>query len=146
MFTIDASVWVNADSPAEAEQPASRALLDALFGRGVMIFEPTLLPVELAGVIARVRGDAELAQAMSTALVALPSIQWVALDDALVETAVRLAATHRLRGADAVYAAVAQKYDCKLVSLDKEHLARLTSVVRTMTPSAALDELNRSDS
>ena len=37
----------------------------------------------------------------------------------------RLAAEHGLRGADAVYAAVAIEAGCTLVSLDGEHLTRL---------------------
>lgn len=138
MFTIDASVWVNADSPAEPEHPSSRALLDTLFARHVKIVVPTLLSVELAGVIARTRGDSGLAQEMAVALLALPSLLWVALDESLARQAAELAARHRLRGADAVYAAVALAHHCTLVSLDGEHLTRLTSIVRTLAPADAL--------
>ncbi len=142
MFTIDASVWVNADSPAELQHLSSRALLDRLFASGMTIVVPTLLPVELAGVIARIREDSDLARDMTLALLALPSLRWVALDEPLARQAAELAAKYRLRGADAVYAAVALAHDCILVSLDLEHLTRLTSVVRTLTPADALAGLN----
>ena len=141
MFTIDASVWVNAYSPAEPHQPSSLALITTLFTRGTTVFVPTLLPVELAGVIARTRGTLDLAQSISTAVRALPFLKWVPLDEPFAEEAVKLAARHRLRGADAVYAAVALLHKCDLVSLDGEHLSRLTGVVKTMTPSDTLIQL-----
>lgn len=141
MFTIDASVWVNADSPAEPEHFSSRALLDTLFVRGTKIVVPTLLSVEIAGVISRTRGDQDLAEQMAVALVALPSLLWIALDQSLARQATELAAKYRLRGADAVYAAVSLAHGCTLVSLDQEHLTRLTSVVRTLAPASALAEL-----
>jgi predicted nucleic acid-binding protein len=141
VFTIDASVWVNADSPTEPHQPDSRALLDLLFARGLPIFIPTLLPAELAGAIARTRGDSALAEEMAKAILSLSGIRWIALDDALAQRATELAARHRLRGADSVYAAVALLHGCELVSLDREHLTRLTAVVPTLTPAEALARL-----
>ena len=81
---------------------------------------------------------------MAEALLALPSVRWVALDDSLARLAAELAAKHRLRGADAVYAAVALSHRCELVSLDQEHLTRLTSVVNTMIPSEALARIQNS--
>jgi predicted nucleic acid-binding protein len=94
--------------------------------------------VELAGAIARTRGDSDLAQQMAAALLALPSLQWVSLDGPLADQAAQLAAQYRLRGADAVYAAVAWASGCNLISLDQEHLTRLGTVVPTMTPSDAI--------
>ena len=144
MFTIDASVWVNAESPAEPGQPESRALLDALFASRQRIIVPTLLPVEIAGVIARSRTDSALGARMAAVIFNIPMLQWVDLDEAFARQAADLAAAHRLRGADAVYAAVAVAHGCDLVSLDREHLTRLTAVVRTLTPADALTRLRSS--
>ena len=134
-------MWVNADSPAEPHQAESRALLDLLFARGLPIVVPILLPVELAGAIARTRGDSALAEEMAKVVLALPAVRWIAVDDALARRAAELAARHRLRGADAVYAAVALSHRCDLVSLDREHLTRLATVVPTLTPADALTRL-----
>jgi predicted nucleic acid-binding protein len=71
VFTIDASVWLNADSPAEPHHPESWALLDLLLARAVSIVVPTLLPAEVAGAIARTRGDPVLAEQMATTLLRL---------------------------------------------------------------------------
>jgi len=138
MFTVDASVWVNAESPTEPGYRDSRGLLDVLFAAGTIVVLPTLLLAELAGVISRTRGDSILARRMVAAVATLPQITWVDLDGIGAADAAELAAAHRLRGADAVYAAVARTHGCTLVSLDREHLTRLGPAVRTITPADAL--------
>lgn len=145
MFTVDASVWVNADSPAEPGQPAGRALLDSLIASGTTIVVPTLLAVEVAGAISRTRGDSKLASEMATALLGLPLLRWVALDELLAQQAADFAAFHRLRGADALCAAVALSAGCELISLDQEHLTRLKNVVTTLTPADALQRIKDAD-
>lgn len=135
MLTIDASVWVNADSPHEPASAASRAFLDRIAAAQTRIIVPTLLRVEVAGAISRVRKDAPLALEYSERLSALPFVRWIALDDSMAARAAALAAAHGLRGADAVYAAVALAHDCELISLDHEHLTRLATVLRVRTPS-----------
>jgi len=62
------------------------------------------------------------------------------LDEPLDQRASTIAAHQALRGADAVYAAVAQQQGCAF-SLDNEHLTRLAGVVETRTPADLLTEL-----
>jgi predicted nucleic acid-binding protein len=138
MLTIDASVWLNADSPIEAGHPESRALMDWVAKYQIPVFVPTLLRIEVAGAISRTRGDAALARDYSAQLALLPFIRWVALDDLLAAQAAELAAGHGLRGADAVYAAVAAVSGCTLVTLDREHLTRLVGAIPTIRPAEAL--------
>jgi predicted nucleic acid-binding protein len=52
-----------------------------------------------------------------------------------------LAAQHGLRGADAVYAAVAHEVGSTLVTLDNEHLTRLVNLITVYTPAVALAAL-----
>ncbi|MYD74769.1 MAG: type II toxin-antitoxin system VapC family toxin [Chloroflexi bacterium] len=52
-----------------------------------------------------------------------------------------MAAQHGLRGADAVYAAVAKQAASTLITLDNEHLTRLTDIITTCIPAAVLDGL-----
>jgi predicted nucleic acid-binding protein len=119
----------------------SRRLLDKLIALRAQIIVPTLLPIELAGAISRVRGDIALAADMASAMLALPTLRFIALDERLARTSAELAARNRLRGADEVYAAVALTYRCELVSLDHEHLTRLKTVVSTITPLEALAKI-----
>lgn len=140
MLTIDASVWLNADSPHEPNQAASRAFLDRVAVERLRVFAPTLLGVEVAAAISRTRNDPTLARDFATSLIALPFVTFVSLDEPLAAMATELAAVHKLRGADAVYAAVALAHRCDLVSLDREHLTRLSGVLRTVSPEQWLAE------
>lgn len=134
MLTIDASVWVNADSPAEVGSGESRAFLEHVATSGIPVVVPTLLCVEVAAAISRARRDPVLAREYSDRLALLPFIRWVALDESLARHAATLAAAHALRGADAVYAAVAIAHRCELISLDQEHLQKMPGVLRVRAP------------
>ena len=124
MWTIDASVWTNADSPTESGSELSRVFLSHIASTRSLVVVPTLLRVEVAGAISRIRQDPALGLAYADRLGRLPFIQWIALDASLSERAAYLAAERGLRGADAVYAAVAVAHGCQLVSMDRNHLNR----------------------
>ncbi len=138
MYTIDASVHVSALNPTEAGSADSRAFLAQVQRQRVLLFCPTLLLVEVAAVIARVLGDAGRAVALAMELRGWPNQTLVSLDEPLADRAADLAATARLRGADAVYAAVAQQYGTVLVTLDRQQLERLPPVVKTARPADVL--------
>lgn len=72
----------------------------------------------------------------------LRHIQFVPIDDGLAHEAAELAADRALRGADAVYVAVARRHGCALVTLDRLQRERAAAVVRTLTPAEALAELD----
>jgi len=63
------------------------------------------------------------------------------LDEVCALHALTLAAQHGLRGADAVYAAVAREAGSTLVTLDDEHLTRLVNLMTVCTPAVALAAL-----
>jgi len=135
MYTIDASVHISALNPTEAGSADSRAFLAQVQRQRVPLFCPTLLLVEVAAAIARVIDDAGRAVALATELRGWSNQTLVSLDESLADRAADLAATARLRGADAVYAAVAQQYGTVLVTLDRQQLERLPSVVKTARPA-----------
>ena len=73
------------------------------------------------------------------AAAALPHVTLVSLTAAVARLAADLAATHRLRGADAIYVAVARRYGTTIVSRDDEQRARGAAVVACQTPEEALE-------
>lgn len=141
MYTIDASVWVNAFDQREPGHLMSRQFLEALRDQALPIILPNLVLAEVAGAISRTRQAPVQAQAFAAALRQLPHVTIRLLDDICASHALTLAARHGLRGADAVYAAVAHEAGSTLITLDKEHLARLANLVTACTPSAALAAL-----
>jgi predicted nucleic acid-binding protein len=141
MYTIDASVHVSALNPAEADSPASQSFLALVRQQHLPLLCPTLLLAEVAAAVTRVFGDPGRAIALAAAVRNLPGQTLVPLDGALADRAAHLAATARLRGADAVYAAVAQQYGTTLVTLDRQQLDRLPAAIRTVRPSDIVREL-----
>jgi predicted nucleic acid-binding protein len=137
MFTIDASVYVSALNPTEADSIDSRAFLDLVLIHGEEVVVPTLLRVEVAAALARALSEPRLAVELAEAVSALPGYAWMALDASLAEESAALAAEHRLRGTDAVYAAVARRGGMTLVTRDRQQLERLSGLVPTLTPAAA---------
>lgn len=59
----------------------------------------------------------------------------------LAQQATDLAAQHRLRGSDAVYAAVALRFGSTLVTLDKQQSERVAGAVATLWPAEALAQI-----
>jgi predicted nucleic acid-binding protein len=141
MYTIDASVHISALNPAEADSAVSRAFLARVRQHHIALFSPTLLLVEVSAAVARVWDDAGRAVALAQILHGLPNQILVPLDEALADRAIELAAKARLRGADAVYAAVAEQYGTTLVTLDRRQLDRLPPEVRTACPADVLRDL-----
>jgi predicted nucleic acid-binding protein len=138
-YTVDASVFVNAFNPLEEGHAKSLAILSAIQERGDPVIVPALLVPEIASAVARATDDSDAAIQYAHATAALPHLTLVSLTTAVARQAAELAATHGLRGADAVYVAVARRYGTTLVSRDAEQLARGATVVGCLTPEEALN-------
>ena len=141
MFTVDASVHLNALNAAEPGSSRSQAFLEKLHRRPWPVHSPTLLLVEIAGAVARAEDDPARGIALSRAIESLPGQIWIPLDAVLAPLAASLAAERRLRGADAVYASVARRHASFLVTRDREQLDRLPPIVPTLTAEEALERL-----
>jgi len=102
------------------------------------MIEPTLLLPETAAVIRRGTQDAKLARRFAAELSRAAGLYWVELDEKLGLQAAGLAADHALRGSDAIYASVALRFGAALVTLDKQQLERVPSVVETLPPDQLL--------
>lgn len=140
-YTVDASVFLNAFNPYEQGHETSHELLTHLQQHALPIIVPTLLLPEVAAAIGRGRQDEALAREFALALSRLPHLIMVPLDETLARQATGVAAGHRLRGSDAVYAAVALRFGTTLVTLDREQQERLAAVISACQPAKVLDEL-----
>ncbi len=72
MYTVDASVWVNAFDQREQGHDTSREVLEVLRDRALPVFVPNLLLVEVAGAISRTRNNPAQAQDFAMNLLNLP--------------------------------------------------------------------------
>ncbi len=133
-YTVDASVFLNAYNTREPGHADSRRLLDRLRANADPIIVPALVLPEVAATIRRGHPDPSLARAFADAIARLPHLVLIPLDEVLARQAVDVAAQHRLRGADAVYVAVALRFGSTLVTLDREQHDRAAAVLNTRYP------------
>jgi predicted nucleic acid-binding protein len=138
MYVVDASVLVSRFLPEDAFHEISSRWLDERSERLEGIFVPSTLPAEVGGALARRTGQIERAAALARGLFHHPSIRVVAVDAELGQEAATLAAELRLRGADAVYVALARRLGMPLVTWDAEQRERARSAVRVATPEEGL--------
>jgi len=136
MTVVDASVWVSRLVPADANHAASRAWLEGESAQGGLLVAPTILLPEVAGALARRTGLASAARRAVTQLLRVPVLRLVTVDHLLAREAATLGARLRLRGADAVYVAVARRLRLPLVTWDKEQEARARTVIAVRPASA----------
>jgi predicted nucleic acid-binding protein len=137
-YTVDASVFVNAFNPNEDGHAQSLAFLAELQESADPVIVPVLLLPEVASAVARATDDSTGALEYASATAALPHLTLIPLSPTMARQAAELAAAHRLRGADAVYVAVARRYGTSLVSRDEEQRRRGSAAVTCQTPEDAL--------
>lgn len=140
VYTIDASVFLNAFNPYEGGYEESHRLLARLQAGSVPIVVPALLLPEVAASVSRGREDEELAREFAAALSRLPHLMLVTLDTTLAQQTADVAARYRLRGSDAVYATVALRFGSTLVTLDREQRERVSEVLNARYPTEVLAE------
>lgn len=134
-LTVDASFFLNAFRAHEAGHAHSKAVLAHLQKQAIPLIVPNLLRAEVAGALARGQDDPTLAHRSSSFLFRLPHVVAVTLDSQLAAAAAGIAADYRLKGADAVYVAVAARFGSSLLTRDEEQRERGAAVVATLHPS-----------
>jgi predicted nucleic acid-binding protein len=112
----------------------------ALVEEGITVATPLLALAEVAGAIARQTDDSDLAEKITGFLHTQSWIQFVPLTDDLAIAATTIAARQRLRGADAVYVALAAQRSLSLITLDREMRERTKETVDSATPTAWLKQ------
>jgi predicted nucleic acid-binding protein len=95
---------------------------------------PTIALAEIAGAIARHTGSSDLGRRAMERILQLSGLRLITLDASLGADAGRLAANHRLRGADAVYVSVAHVMNLPLVSWDREVQSRARGYITILQP------------
>ena len=102
--------------------------------QAIPIIVPMLVLPEISAALSRGQGKPELGKAFVNELKNFPNTTFIDVDSNVADLAVEIAAAHRLRGSDAVYAAVALRYGTELVTLDREQLERLPEVLAVREP------------
>jgi predicted nucleic acid-binding protein len=132
-MVVDASVVVSRLVPHDVHHEASRRWLTRHIADGGLLISPTLLLAEVAGAVARRTGKPRLARRAVAAVLRLPALRLVPVDEVLSRAA-SLAGQFRVRGADAVYIADAAALGVPLATWDLEQRERAVHVVEVFVP------------
>ena len=133
-MVVDASVVVSRLVAHDVRHEASRRWLTRHVAGGGLVIAPTLLLPEVAGAVARRTAEPRLARRAVDAVLRLPALRPVPVDDVLARMAAKLAAQLRVRGADAIYIAVAATLQLPLVTWDVEQRDRAARLVEVFVP------------
>lgn len=121
---LDASVWVARLVRQDAFHEPIKRWMETRRAAGDLFYAPDLLLAETSSAIRRRLDDAVLAARTVEVLIHLPALYLVEMDRELMVNASKLAAELGLRGADATYAALAQRLNLPLVTLDVDQRER----------------------
>jgi len=141
MYTLDANIFLRDANPYDPDHTTSHLLLEQLEHQSLPIVVPLFVLVEVAGVLGRELRDPIRARLFVEKMHTISTISFVAFDEELTAKAAELAADRALRGADALYVAVAQQYACQLVTLDQEMRTRAAAIVKVRTPAEVLTDI-----
>jgi predicted nucleic acid-binding protein len=133
--TLDASVFVSAYLASDVHHTESVSLLGRLIEVKIDLNAPVLVLAEVAAALARNTHDPKRGLAGKEMLEQTPRLQLYPLSLPLGKSAAGLASAHFLRGADAVYVALASSTGSVLVTWDQEMRQRGSAATVTLTPT-----------
>jgi predicted nucleic acid-binding protein len=113
---------------------ASRSWLQDMTSQGLPLIAPAIMLAEVAGAVARRTGSSQLGYQIAQRIRQVPTLQLVAISAELGDFAAQVASTSRLRGADALYVAVAHQLQMSLVSWDREQIDRTAGFINAYSP------------
>lgn len=134
MIVIDASVWVSVLLDTDLFHAESYAWLQEYMNLGGEIAAPSLLLPEVAASLTRRTRSAVSGRATIQYLTNLRGLRIIPLDQQLAWVAAEMAADYQLRGADAVYVALAHSLSIPLVTWDQEQIKRVQNVIKSGIP------------
>lgn len=134
MSVIDASAWVSLMVGEDVHHPASRRWFADRAAQGGPFVIPAHALAEVGGAIARRRQRAADGDAALALLLRFPGLRVVAVDARLAWRAASLATQGRMRGADAIYVALAELLGLPLVTWDREQTERAADWVAVRRP------------
>ncbi|HSH79839.1 MAG TPA: type II toxin-antitoxin system VapC family toxin [Herpetosiphonaceae bacterium] len=136
MIVVDASVLVSAAWPSDVNHQISRAWLQSYVRSSETMTAPVLIFSEVGGALMRRTQRAGLTVRALQRIRLLPRFTPVPVDVVLGDDASDLAVALQLRGADAVYVALAAQLIVPLITWDQEQLVRGSQRVTTYEPAA----------
>jgi predicted nucleic acid-binding protein len=126
--TIDANIFVSSLDKPDPEYAAANELLDAIMDKQIDMRSPWILPIEV--VCSCSRKSIKYADRWSATFTKFNNTLYSVNYD-LAEQAKKIGNVYRLKGMDAIYAAVSLTTDSILVTNDNDMLKKLSPKVQS---------------
>jgi predicted nucleic acid-binding protein len=139
VYVVDASVWVSSFLPRDINHAASRRWIEHALAND-MVVSPGLLLPEVTGALARRTGQTGSSNRALELLRRHPNSRLAIIEADLAVSAAELAGELRLRGADAVYVALAARLGVPLVTWDREQRERGSAYAEPRSPAELLEQ------
>jgi predicted nucleic acid-binding protein len=134
VIVLDASVWISSLITSDVHHRVTRDWLVTITGESELLAVPSIFLAEVCGAVTRRTGVRTAGMAALQHILSSTAIQIFSMDLSFGGQAARLASELSLRGADAMYVALAVQTGSPLVSWDFELLARAESVIPVRRP------------
>jgi predicted nucleic acid-binding protein len=137
MMVADASVVVSYLLKTDPYNIATEIWMDKFILTKQTIVAPTLLLPEVSGPVTRRTKTSSQGQAAINIVLNLPNLRLIYVTRKLAIEAATLAADLELRGADAIYVAIARRFKVPLITWDNDHINKTKGVITAYTPLTA---------
>lgn len=134
MPVVDASVYVAYAYAKDIAHTQSRAWMTGALASEQTLVAPATFLAEVAGAISRNSGRPRLARSVIGHLLQAGLVSLIPVTEVLAERAAEIAGDYKIKGADAVYVALAEQLGDELVTLDQEQLQRGGALITTRQP------------
>ncbi|MBU4299034.1 type II toxin-antitoxin system VapC family toxin [Patescibacteria group bacterium] len=135
MYVIDASVFLSGFFNYEPYYEESQKCLDYFKENfSIPIFLPEFVIPEVGCVITRMIKKPKLGIEFAKSLREFLNFKFIPIDRHIADLSLEIGSILYLRGADAIYVAVAYNFNSTLISLDKEHLKKAKKLIRVIHP------------
>lgn len=134
MYCIDASVIVNSQLEREPHHNQSKAFLIMVEEKNLRVFLPEIVIPEITSGILRATMDEDFAFQFVNNLRSISNFLFVPVDSKLANLASWIICKTGLKGADAIYIALAFNYNLELISLDNDQLEKGKKLIRVQRP------------
>ncbi|MGH8751561.1 MAG: type II toxin-antitoxin system VapC family toxin [Burkholderiales bacterium] len=131
---VDACVWLAAYLEREPRHTECAVFLRMTHEQGRGLAAPSLLLAEIAGALARQTRNPESVMFTLKAIETNPRLIIHPVTVELAQRAAAIAGACFLRGADAVYVALASQTRSVLITIDEEIIERAQKVAKILTP------------
>jgi len=135
MYVVDSSVFLSGFLNYEPYHKESlKCLVYFKENPSISLFLPELLIPEVGCIVARMIKNPKLGVDFANSLREFTNFKFIPIDRHIADLSLKIGTLLFLRGADAIYVALAYNFNSTLISLDKEHLKKAKKLIKVIHP------------